>query len=315
MFGDPYYHSITRRLTTVFGTLFNEISIVLRDASGNPAQTIRVPIAYGPAEKWLARLRQESSIDNTVEGQTSNKMTLPRMCFQMTGLSYDSERQLNRNQKMAVCADPISESFVAEAGETDFTVTFAVDENTVVLINGVVTEDFTINTTTNTVTLDNPANLDDQITIQQGSRKYQYMRVPYNFEFDLNVIADKTEDGLKIIEQILPYFDNKLVVSMKMIPELNITEDVAFRIEAVTTEDNFEGELTEHREIIWSISFTAESYLYKSTQDQKVILFVEDEIDENDGIGSEPSWASGVNSKRVNLIVWEDGGWEPPNGG
>lgn len=310
MFGDPYYHSITRRLTTVFGTLFNEISIVLRDANGNPAQTIRVPIAYGPAEKWLARLRQESSIDNTTEGQTSNKMTLPRMCFQMNGLSYDSERQLNRNQKMAVCEDPISEDFVASAGQTDFIVTlFTVDADTVVFINGVYSLEFTINTETNTVILNNPANLNDQISIQQGNRKYQYMRVPYNFEFDLNIIADKTEDGLKIIEQILPYFDNKLVVSMKMIPELNITEDVAFRIESVTYEDNFEGEMTEHREIVWSIAFTAESYLYKSTQDQKIILFIEDEI------GTDPSIGDNPNSKSVNLIVWEDGGWEPPNGG
>jgi hypothetical protein len=310
MFGDPYYHSITRRITTVFGTLFNEISIVLRDADGNPAQTIRVPIAYGPAEKWLARIRQESSVDNTVDGQTGVKMTLPRMTFQMTGLTYDETRQLNRNQKIAVCEDPMSEDFVADPAQTDFVVTlFSIDENTIVIIDGVVSTDFTINTETNTVILDNPAVGGEQITIKEGAKSFQYMRVPYNFEFDLNILTDKTEDGLKIIEQILPYFDNKLVVSVKMIPELGITEDIPFRIEAVNYDDNFEGDFEEHREIIWTINFTAESYLYKSTQEQKIILFAEDEI------GSDPSTEDTPNSKLINLIVWEEGGYEPPNGG
>ena len=99
---DPFYHETIRRHIVNFGNLFNEISINRYDDTNTVIDTIAVPLAYAPKEKFITRLEQESSIDT--EG-TKVQMTLPRLGFHMTGLDYDSERKLNTLTKRVIC-DP-----------------------------------------------------------------------------------------------------------------------------------------------------------------------------------------------------------------
>lgn len=302
MFRSPFYHSVTRKLTTVFGTLFNEISIQLRDDTGAVVQTIRVPIAYGTAEKWLTRLRQENSIDSTEEGYTRVKMTLPRMAFTFNGFSYDAGRQLNRANKQIQCGIPKTETQTAAASQTVFTLTqFEPNEFTYIRVNGVHTEptNYVIDSVAKTVTFNNPFVGGEVITFAEGSKLYEYQRVPYNFEFELSIIANKTEDALKIVEQIVPFFDPQLVVSVKMNSDLNINEDVPFLLDSVQFDDNYEGELQEQREIVWTLTFTAQSYLYKPTVESKIILNIDDLTGDTAGEFSQ------------NLIVWNDDN-QPP---
>lgn len=88
MFGHSYYHGVIRKYIALFGTMFNDIDVYRLDKNGNRIQTIRVPIAYGPKEKFLVRLEQDPNLDNEVA------ITLPRMGFEITGMEYDSSRKL-----------------------------------------------------------------------------------------------------------------------------------------------------------------------------------------------------------------------------
>lgn len=88
-----FYNEIFRKTVVGFGTLFNNIHIVTKDDSGGTASKIKVPLAYGPTQKFLARLRESSSdLNNPVQ------ITLPRLSFEMTGITYDSSRKSTTTQ-------------------------------------------------------------------------------------------------------------------------------------------------------------------------------------------------------------------------
>lgn len=90
MFGASYNHGVIRKYIIMFGSMFNDIDITRYDRSGDKVQTIRVPIAYGPKEKFLARLRQDPNLDREVATQ------LPRMSFEVTDMTYAPTRTLNK---------------------------------------------------------------------------------------------------------------------------------------------------------------------------------------------------------------------------
>ena len=87
MLGTYYYHEIIRRTTIAFGTLFNDIYIRHKDSSGDSISEIKVPLAYGPIQKFLARVQQQAELNKPIA------MTLPRMSFEMTSIQYDSTRK------------------------------------------------------------------------------------------------------------------------------------------------------------------------------------------------------------------------------
>ena len=93
MLGTQFYHETIRKIIVSFGTMFNTITLVRKDSSGNIIQSMKVPLAYGPKEKFLARLRQDADLSKTVA------ITLPRIGFEIKNLSYDPTRKLNRVQK------------------------------------------------------------------------------------------------------------------------------------------------------------------------------------------------------------------------
>ena len=93
MLGQQFYHETVRNIIVAFGTMFNNLQIVRKDNSGNITQAMKVPLAYGPKQKWLTRLDQDPSLANAVA------ITLPRLGFEIGSLTYDASRKLNRVQK------------------------------------------------------------------------------------------------------------------------------------------------------------------------------------------------------------------------
>jgi len=89
MFGSTFSHDILRKYVILFGTLFNNIYINRKNTDGTTAQTIKVPLSYGPKEKFLARLEGNPTLDNKIA------ITVPRISFEMTSFQYDPDRKLN----------------------------------------------------------------------------------------------------------------------------------------------------------------------------------------------------------------------------
>ena len=93
MLGQQFYHESIRKVIVAFGTTFNNVQLVRKDNDGNITQTMKVPLAYGPRQKWLVRLNEDADLSKQVA------VTLPRIGFEIQNLSYDPARKLNRVQK------------------------------------------------------------------------------------------------------------------------------------------------------------------------------------------------------------------------
>ena len=93
MLGQQFYHETMRKVVVAFGTIFNNINIVRKNNSGTVIQRMKVPLAYGPKQKFLVRLNNDPSL------KTKTAVTLPRIGFEINNLSYDPVRKLNRVQK------------------------------------------------------------------------------------------------------------------------------------------------------------------------------------------------------------------------
>ena len=93
MLGQQFYHETIRKVVVAFGSMFNDIHLVRKDNDGNISQSMKVPLAYGPRQKFLVRLREDADLTKQVA------VTLPRIGFEIAGISYDPIRKLNRVQK------------------------------------------------------------------------------------------------------------------------------------------------------------------------------------------------------------------------
>ena len=93
MLGQSFYHETIRNVIVAFGTMFNNIQIVRKDNSGTVTQIMKVPLAYGPKQKFLTRLDQDPSLS------AATAITLPRLGFEIGSLTYDTARKMNRVQK------------------------------------------------------------------------------------------------------------------------------------------------------------------------------------------------------------------------
>ncbi len=91
----------------------------------------------------------------------------------------------------------------------------------------------------------------------------QFSPVPYDVGFELNVFAANSDDGLQIIEQILPYFQPDYTVTMIIDKDyMDTKRDIPFVLESVDYDDSYTGALTDRRRIIYTLKFTAKIYLY-----------------------------------------------------
>ena len=213
MFGH-FYNQGMRKMTVAFGQVFNNIQIK-RQGSDSTVQSIRVPLAYAPKEKFLVRLDEQSNLENR-----QFATTLPRLGFEITGLSFDPSRKLNKMNK-----------------------TIKVKETT-----------------------------DGKVNF------FNYTPVPYNINFSLYSFTATAENGLMIIEQILPWFQPEYTVTMKAVPEMDIVRDVPIILNSVNYEDSYNGEFTQRRAVIYTLNFTAKTYLYGPMNNSKVIKKVQDDL-------------------------------------
>ena len=99
----------------------------------------------------------------------------------------------------------------------------------------------------------------------------QYMPVPYDVSFELNAFTATSDDGLQILEQILPYFQPDYTVTMIQDRTMDTKRDIPFILESVDYEDSYQGTLTSLRRIIYSLKFTAKIYLYGPISTSAVI--------------------------------------------
>ena len=208
MLGNRFYNQGFRKLIIAFGQIFNNIVIQRTNSSGGVTARIKVPLAYAPKEKFLVRLDQQANLESR-EFAT----TLPRMGFEITGLSYDASRKLTRVQKYS------------------------------------------------------------QVKSNEDGKKmnFNYAPVPYNISMNLYVFTATAEDGLQIIEQILPFFQPDYTVTINSIPALDIKRDIPIILGNINYEDTYDGDFTNRRAVIYTLSFTAKTYLFGPMNNQGVI--------------------------------------------
>ncbi len=196
MLGTQFYNEAVRKTVIGFGTLFNNIELK-KIANGQIMEVEKVPLAYGPKQKFLYRLQ-----GNPVDGKKV-AITLPRIYFEMTGIDYDAARKTSATQKYRTVVD------------------------------------------------DNGKEV-----------KTQYVPVPYDISFEVGIIAKSQDDGLQILEQILPFFQPSFSMSIKFIPDMNEVKDVAIVLNNVDFDDDWEDDFTTRRSITYSMQFTAKTWIY-----------------------------------------------------
>jgi len=219
MLGQTWYFGLIRKYVTIFGTLFNDILINRIDSSDNTTKTIKVPIAYGPKERYLTRQSQNDDLLRPIS------LVYPRMAFEITDIRYDSDRKLSTIGK-------------STTGSSD-----------------------------------------------KGNLHTQNNPVPYNISFRLSIIARNSDDALRIVEQIIPYFTPNLNVSANLIAEMNYGNiTLPLTLNDVGQEELYEGDFTSKEYIIWTLDFTLKAFLYGPTNESKVIkeIFVNFKIPDGD---------------------------------
>jgi len=187
MFGGHFYHAILRKSVAVFGTLFNDINIV-RKTSGGEGTITKVPLAYGPKQKFLSRIDEQPNLND-------NKLAikLPRMSFEITSIDYDTETVGNKFNK---------------------------------------------------------------ITVQVGEdTKDSVNYVPYNIGMQLNVMVKNQDEGLQILEQILPTFAPTYNVTANMLDNLDHKVDIPITLNSVSIQDDFEGDFESRRVLVYTLDF------------------------------------------------------------
>ena len=196
MLGTQFYNQAVRKTVISFGTLFNNIELK-KTVDGQVLEVEKVPLAYGPKQKFLYRLQ-----GNPTDGKKV-AITLPRIYFEMTGIDYDAARKTPATQKYKTVVN---------------------DEGNEV--------------------------------------RTQYVPVPYNISFEVGILAKSQDDGLQILEQILPFFQPSFSMSIKFIPDMDEVKDVAVVLNSVNFEDDWEDDFTTRRNLTYSMSFTVKSYIY-----------------------------------------------------
>jgi hypothetical protein len=105
----PFYHGLTRKVIVSFGSLFSNIKIQREKNDGTIGQELVIPLTYAPKEKWLVRIEQDPALEK------HTYITLPRMSFEITSMSYDASRKTNRMNKITATNSNTSPTSVNQA--------------------------------------------------------------------------------------------------------------------------------------------------------------------------------------------------------
>lgn len=102
----------------------------------------------------------------------------------------------------------------------------------------------------------------------------QYAPTPYNIGISLYIYAKNQEDGLQILEQILPYFNPDYNLSLNAIPALNIKNDLPILLNSISYEDQYEGDFRNRQYIIWTLNFLLKLNYFGPINKQGIIRSV-----------------------------------------
>lgn len=195
-----FYNEIMRKTIIGFGTLFNSIVIKKENEQDQVFSEIKVPLAYGPKQKFLARLEESPELNRPFQ------MTLPRMSFEFVNISYDPTRKAAATQ-----------TFLA-----------------------------------------------GKVGAESTALK-TYLPVPYNMDFELSIMTKLNDDMLQIVEQILPYFQPAYTLSLDLVDVIGEKRDIPITLNNISMEDNYDGDFNTRRYLIYTLSFTAKTYLFGPT--------------------------------------------------
>ena len=215
MFENHYYHESTRRMVSVFGSIFNDMEVVKKDSAGKILQKIKVPLGYAPRTKVLARLNEQTTGPNIA-------LKLPRMSFEISSMEYDPNARVSKhkNYKKVIVGDTLQLNKLGA-----------------------------------------PA--------------------VYKVGFELNLLAASQDEALQILEQILPMFQPEYTVTIKDIPDMDITTDTPIVLESITLNDDYEGDLITRRAIVYTLQFGTRIRYYRGLGKSKQILETEVDFSEN----------------------------------
>ena len=105
--------------------------------------------------------------------------------------------------------------------------------------------------------------------------KYQYQPVPYDMQFEMNILVKNAEDGTRIVEQIVPYFTPAFTVSVNVVPEVDGPRDIPIVLNSISSQDQYEGNFEQRRALIWTLNFTLKGWLYGPSKKSKLIKHAE----------------------------------------
>ena len=194
MLGTYYYHEIIRKTVIAFGTLFNEVYVRHTGNTGENLSEVKVPVSYGPRQKFLARIQQQPDLNK------ATTLSLPRMSFEMNNIQYDSTRKSG-----------VTQTFKASDGT---------------------------------------------------NMKKVFLPVPYNIGFELNIMVKLNDDALQIIEQILPFFQPAFNLTVDLVSSIGEKRDIPMVLDNISFDDQYEGDFATRRALIYTLNFTAKTYLF-----------------------------------------------------
>ena len=172
---------------------------------------MKVPLAYGPVQKFLARIEQQPNLNKATQ------ISLPRMSFEMNSIQYDPSRKVG-----------VTQTFKASDG----------------------------------------TNL-----------KKVYMPVPYNIGFELNILTKLNDDSLQIVEQIFPFFQPSFNLTIDFIDSIGEKKDISVVLDSISLQDDYEGDFSSRRALIYTLQFTAKTYMFGPISDSTDGLIRKVQID------------------------------------
>jgi hypothetical protein len=118
----------------------------------------------------------------------------------------------------------------------------------------------------------------DTAGITNTGMRYSFVSTPYNMGISLSVFAKNQDDGLQIIEQILPYFNPDFNVTINTVPELGVKNDLQIILDSVDYQDEWEGSFDKRLSVIWNLNFTMKLNFFGYVRDANVIKTVIENI-------------------------------------
>jgi hypothetical protein len=218
MFENHFYNASTRRMVAVFGSIFNDLSIVKTNAAGHELSVVKVPLAYGPRQKFLTRAKDLNA--------TKIALKLPRISFEITDMTYDGAARLNKHKKYVK------------------------------------------------VDVDDKANV-----------KHLGVPVVYKVGFELNIMTKAQDDALQLLEQIIPMFQPEYTVTIKDIPDMDLTTDVPIVLTGIGLNDEYEGDFLSRRTIVYTLTFETRINYYGGVSERGVINSTEINFGDLDDFG------------------------------